>query len=111
MNRSFSLNLSALLVLGIALTGCASIKKEPEPLEFAKQDPYENANRSVFKFNEMLDNNVMEPVARGYKVVVPGPIRSMFTNIRSNFDDIGVTVNSRLSLVPWGIELVCLFVP
>ena len=98
MNRSFSLNLSALLVLGIALTGCASIKKEPEPIEFAKQDPYENVNRSVFKFNEMLDNNVMEPVARGYKVVVPGPIRSMFTNIRSNFDDIGVTVNSLLQL-------------
>lgn len=98
MNRSISLNLSALLVLGIALTGCASIKKEPEPIEFAKQDPYENVNRSIFKFNEVLDNNVMEPVARGYKVAVPGPIRSMVTNVRSNFNDIGVTVNSLLQL-------------
>ncbi len=98
MNRSVTLNLSALFVLGLALTGCASIKKEPEPVEFAKQDPYEKLNRSVFKFNEMLDSNVMAPVARGYKVAVPGPVRSMFTNMRSNFGDIGVTVNSLLQL-------------
>ncbi len=98
MSRLAPFKLPALLLMGFVLTGCATTKNQKDSLEFAQQDPYESGNRAVFKFNEMVDNNVMEPVARGYKAAVPGPIRSMVSNIRSNFDDIGVTVNSLLQL-------------
>ncbi|MEK6707632.1 MAG: VacJ family lipoprotein [Pseudomonadota bacterium] len=98
MSRLAPFKLLALPLLGFVLTGCATTQNQKDPLEFAQQDPYESGNRAVFKFNEMVDNNVLEPVARGYKAAVPGPIRSMVGNIRSNFDDIGVTVNSLLQL-------------
>lgn len=98
MSRLTPFKLPALLLLGFALTGCATTQVQKDPLEFAQQDPYESGNRAVFKFNEMVDNNVLEPVAKGYKAAVPGPIRMMVGNIRSNFGDIGVTLNSLLQL-------------
>ena len=98
MSRLAPFKLPALLLLGFVLTGCATTQSQKDPLEFAQQDPYESGNRAVFKFNEMLDDNVMEPVARGYKAVIPGPVRTLIGNVRSNFDDIRVTVNSLLQL-------------
>lgn len=100
MNRRAPFKLSVLLLLGSVLTGCATIPSQKEQVESnsERKDPLESGNRAVFKFNEVVDDNVMEPVARGYKAVVPGPIRMLVGNVRSNFDDIGVTVNSLLQL-------------
>ena len=98
MSRLAPFKLLALLLLGFVLTGCATTQIQKEPLEFAQQDPYESGNRAVFKFNEKLDDYFLEPVAKSYKAVIPGPIRMMVGNVRSNFDDIGVTVNNLLQL-------------
>ena len=98
MSRLAPFKLPALLLLGFVLTGCATTQIQKEPLEFAQQDPYESGNRAVFKFNEKLDDYFLEPVAKSYKAVIPGPIRMMVGNVRSNFDDIGVTVNNLLQL-------------
>ena len=100
MSRLAFFKLPVLLLLGFVLTGCATtqIQRDQPELAAEQKDPWESGNRAVFKFNEKLDDYVMEPVARGYKAAIPGPVRMMIGNVRSNFDDIGVTVNSLLQL-------------
>ena len=74
MSRLAPFKLPALLLLGFVLTGCATTQNQKEQLEptSERKDPYESGNRAVFKFNEMVDNNVLEPVAKGYKAVPSG---------------------------------------
>ncbi len=79
-----------LLVIGLFLTGCASVEN--------RHDPLESMNRSVFEFNEVLDEKIMEPVARGYKAVVPDPIEMVIGNFFSNLNDVVVTANALLQL-------------
>jgi len=80
-----------LILFGLSLTGCASIKNNQE-------DPLESMNRAVFKFNETIDDNVFEPVARGYKKVIPKPIQMVVNNVFSNANDVVVAGNALLQL-------------
>ncbi len=72
------------------LAGCASVK-DPTP-----GDPLESYNRGMFAFNDAVDRNLFTPVAKGYKAVVPSPVRTCVTNIFNNFGDIWSGVNSFL---------------
>lgn len=86
MNR-FAMRRSALvvaLVFGSALQGCAT-HRQP--------DPFENLNRQVFAFNETVDENVLQPVARGYVNVTPEPVRIGVRNFFNNLRDVWSTVN------------------
>ena len=47
-------------------------------------DPIEPVNRGIFWFNDQLDIYFLEPVARGYKFVLPKPVRKGVTNFFSN---------------------------
>ncbi|SEM66957.1 MlaA family lipoprotein [Nitrosomonas marina] len=79
-----------LLSFGGFLSGCASTQNP--------QDPLESMNRAVFEFNEIVDDNVIEPVARNYVRFVPEPIRLVVGNAFSNANDVVVTANSILQL-------------
>jgi phospholipid-binding lipoprotein MlaA len=59
-------------------------------------DPYEGVNRKIFAFNDALDNNVIRPVATGYKNVVPRPVRTCVSNVFGNISDVWSGVNSCL---------------
>lgn len=59
-------------------------------------DPFENWNRKVFGFNEVLDENVMIPVARTYQQVVPSLVRRGVSNVFGNFADAWSVVNALL---------------
>lgn len=86
MNR-FAMRRSALvvaLVCGATLQGCAT-HQQP--------DPFENLNRQVFAFNETVDENVLQPVARGYVNVTPEPVRIGVRNFFNNLRDVWSTVN------------------
>ncbi len=66
----------------------------------SENDPWEAFNRPVFAFNEGVDRFLLEPVARGYDFVVPGPVQTWIDNF---FDNIRVpidTVNSLLQGKP-----------
>lgn len=39
-------------------------------------DPVESFNCSMFSVNETLDQAVVKPVARGYEIAVPKPVRN-----------------------------------
>jgi phospholipid-binding lipoprotein MlaA len=56
-------------------------------------DPLEPLNRATYRFNDVLDRNVAQPVARGYNRVVPRPIRTGVENFFSNLGDVVVAFN------------------
>ena len=74
------LALAALLSLG----GCASNDPADENSTYVEYDPLEPLNRKIHALNMGLDRAVLRPVARGYRKVVPSPVRRSITNFFSN---------------------------
>ncbi len=59
-------------------------------------DPWENWNRKVFAFNEVLDRALLKPVAKGYQWVTPDPVEKGIGNMFSNFGEVLNIVNDLL---------------
>lgn len=59
-------------------------------------DPWEGFNRTMFRFNDTLDRNLLKPVAKGYKKVTPKPVRSGVNNFFSNLNEIPTITNGLL---------------
>jgi phospholipid-binding lipoprotein MlaA len=66
----------------------------PEP------DPLEGMNRALFGFNEAVDRYAMEPVARAYGFVFPGPVKRAMVRVFTNLNAPVVLVNDVLQLSP-----------
>lgn len=80
--------LSTVILLSIALLGCAT---NGDP-----RDPLEPLNRGIYKFNDVVDKAVLKPVATGYKEAMPDPVRTAIGNFFSNLDDVLVLFNDLL---------------
>ncbi|RZL00889.1 MAG: VacJ family lipoprotein [Rubrivivax sp.] len=50
-------------------------------------------NRKVFSFNQTVDDNLLKPVATGYKAITPQPVRTAISNFGGNFKDLWSAVN------------------
>ena len=87
----FHFALAALLLF--VLGGCATAPGSPN-------DPFEGFNRSVFSFNETVDNAVLKPVATGYQKVVPQFVRTSVDNFLANLGDAWSAVNLVLQAKP-----------
>lgn len=59
-------------------------------------DPFEGSNRAVFEFNQTLDENLFEPVARTYKESTPETVQNRVSDFSSNLDDISTLGNELL---------------
>ena len=81
--------LCAALLLSGMLAGCATSGGNPA-------DPFEKINRPIFAFNDATDRWVLTPVAKGYRFVLPGFVRTGISNFFSNLDDVWVSVNDVL---------------
>ena len=81
--------LCAALLLAGALAGCATSGGNPK-------DPLEPFNRAMFGFNDAIDGAVMKPVAKGYRAVLPGFVRTGVSNFFSNVEDVWIFVNDLL---------------
>jgi phospholipid-binding lipoprotein MlaA len=81
--------ISAALVLAGTLAGCATSGGNPG-------DPLEPFNRAMFSFNDAVDTAVMKPVAKGYRAVLPGFVRTGVSNFFSNVEDVWICVNDLL---------------
>lgn len=81
------------LILSSALSGCSTT-----PTTEANNDPWEGWNRDVHGFNQDFDETILKPLAKGYQDVVPNPVDEGITNVFSNINDIGVTINDFLQL-------------
>jgi len=71
------------------LAGCATSGGNPA-------DPLEPLNRVVFSFNDAADRAVIKPVARAYRAMLPGIVRTGVSNFFSNLEDIWISVNDVL---------------
>ena len=81
-------SLAAMLLMAIGLEGCATPPDPSDPdavAEFRQNnDPIEPTNRVFFAINNGLDTVLLAPVARGYRAVVPEPVRNGIHNVLAN---------------------------
>ena len=61
-------------------------------------DPLEPINRAIFGFNEVIDDAVLEPVAKGYRAITPDPVEKSVSNFFNNLGEINNIFNSTLQL-------------
>lgn len=79
-----------LLLIG----GCASLSdNHSDP-----SDPMESYNRVIYKFNDKLDKNILQPVADGYRAITPEPMDRGITNFFGNLKDVTSAANNLLQL-------------
>ena len=90
LNRRMGLALAACILL--ILQGCATVKN-PDA-----RDPWESMNRSVYHFNDTLDNVAIKPAAKVYTAVLPSPVRTGIHNFLGNLGDVWSMANSALQL-------------
>lgn len=85
--------LALVLVCGCATTGGTA----QDPYASAPTyDPLEPVNRAVYVFNDRFDRYLARPVARGYRVVVPRPVRRGVSNFFANLWEPSIMVNNLL---------------
>lgn len=83
-----ALSIAALTCL--LLGGCAATKGHDGQAMAGSEgqsnndDPLEGYNRVMFKINDTVDQAVMQPVAMGYRTVVPKPARDCVRNFLHN---------------------------
>jgi len=85
--RGLTLRSAAACALA-ATAGCAT-GPERNPA-----DPLEPLNRVTWRFNDTVDRNIAQPVARGYNRVVPRPVRTGIANFFANLGDVPVMLNN-----------------
>jgi phospholipid-binding lipoprotein MlaA len=84
---------AATLALAVAaLAGCSTVQTP------SKEDPIEGFNRTVFTFNDKVDQYALKPVAKGYVTITPQPVRDSVTNFFSNIGDVYIAANNLLQL-------------
>ena len=83
---------AAVLMVAVLSTGCAT-GPDANP-----KDPFEPMNRSISRFNDSLDENVLKPVATSYQDVTPDLVQKGVHNVFNNLSDIWSTVNNGLQL-------------
>ncbi|PIT81465.1 VacJ family lipoprotein [Limnohabitans sp. 15K] len=76
----------------LLLQACASVKSADV------RDPWESMNRSVYNFNEVLDNAAIKPAAKVYTTVLPSPVRTGVHNFIGNLGDVWTLANTAMQL-------------
>lgn len=80
------------IFLGLILAGCAT-GPNANPA-----DPLEPLNRSVYRFNDAVDQAVLKPVATTYRDVTPSLVQRGVSNFFNNLEDAWSFANSVLQL-------------
>ena len=83
------------------MMAAAQADDDPFTAEFEEQqvgypDPWEEFNRGVLTLNQELDDWVFEPVALGYRALVPDPLRAAIHRVFSNFGSVTILLNDAL---------------
>jgi phospholipid-binding lipoprotein MlaA len=77
--------LSAMVWVCVLACGCASSTAQMAASTPVPYDPFERYNRTMFAANRAVDKYTLKPLAKGYKKIMPTPVRRGFANIFSNF--------------------------
>jgi phospholipid-binding lipoprotein MlaA len=89
-----------LLLSAVILCGCATHPETEQQQTAAYEedfnDPLENTNRKIFEFNQVVDRNVLVPVAKAYRTALPDPVRDSVRDFLNNLREPLVFVNDTL---------------
>lgn len=98
--RPIVLHVSAALIVGALLSGCASAPNANDPQAVAEykelNDPIEPLNRTFFEFNRGLDTMLLRPAATFYKAMMPPPLQNLVHNFLNNLKSPVVLLNDVL---------------
>jgi phospholipid-binding lipoprotein MlaA len=76
------------LLAALILCGCATQPSAPESAAAAEQedfnDPFEDTNRQIFDFNQVVDRNVLVPIAKTYRTALPDAMRDSLRDFLRN---------------------------
>ena len=88
-----------LLLLALLASGCASRPPDgPQPAIVGEDfhDPFEDTNRKIFAFNQVVDRHVLVPVAKAYRASLPQPVRNSLRDFLNNLQEPLVFANDAL---------------
>lgn len=88
--------LTSALRSGFLATGLGLALASPAVMAEQGQDPWEGFNRSIFTFNETLDQYAVKPLAQGYRYVTPDIAEQGVSNFFDNIGDVGNLFNNLL---------------
>jgi len=91
-HMSATLRITAAAAAAVVFAGCAAVP--------SKVDPLEPMNRALYHVHDVLDTNIVKPVAEGYVAVIPQFVRTGFANVFNNIDDLFSAVNGLLQGKP-----------
>jgi phospholipid-binding lipoprotein MlaA len=80
-------------------SGCAGQSQTPQQAAAGEEDfhdPFEDTNRSIFKFNQAVDRAVLVPVAKTYRTILPDPVRDSLRDFLQNLRAPLIFVNNTL---------------
>jgi phospholipid-binding lipoprotein MlaA len=78
------------VIMLLTVAGCASTGTNNDG------DPHETLNRKFYAFNDAIDKNVLEPVAKRYAEYTPEPVRTGITNFFDNVTYLNTIANDLL---------------
>jgi phospholipid-binding lipoprotein MlaA len=78
----------AAVAFAVLLGGCA--------MGPTREDPFEPMNRVSYQVHQVIDSNVIKPVAQAYVDYTPKIVRTAVTNFFGNIDDMFSVVNDML---------------
>ena len=86
-----TLRTSAFATLAL-LAGCATTMGPPSPA-----DPFEPWNRSMYEVHQVVDGNVVKPIAQAYVDYMPKPVQQTIRNFFGNIEDMFSAATSLMS--------------
>jgi phospholipid-binding lipoprotein MlaA len=68
----------------------------PMAAQAADDDPWEDVNRVIYRFNDTLDTYTLKPLAQGYQFITPQFLEDGIHNMFRNIGDVGNFANDVL---------------
>jgi phospholipid-binding lipoprotein MlaA len=105
--RARSMNLRALrltltgplIMLALIVSGCATTPQNPQQPAVVGEDfndPFEDTNRNIFDFNQVVDRHVLVPAAKAYRATLPQPVRDLVRDFLINLREPLIFANDTL---------------
>lgn len=87
---------TAIAAIALLITACASVPADQR----VESDPWESLNQPIFAVNQGFDKVLTKPLAKGYRAILPRPVRKVITNFFTNLTTPRSIVNNLLQGKP-----------
>jgi phospholipid-binding lipoprotein MlaA len=97
MNNMFKINNILIFLYLLTISSCVSLNNSDEGVSDVLHDPFEETNRTVFDFNNKLDDYFFKPVARGWRELPQFP--------KNNLANLAKTAGTPVDLANAALQL------